>query len=386
MRRSPGSQSALGEANRHRVEAALHRSGEMSQADIARATGLAPATVSNIVRHLRQVGVVEVTETLDGRRRIVRMAATEDTVVGLDFGHRHVSVALAETSGVVLTERRSELPADPSADEALGVADRLIDELLAATDRPRSSVRTIGMGLPAPVSMVSGQVGAFSILPGWADLDAAGFASEKLGAGVHVDNDATLGAWAEHRWGTGQGAQNLAFIKLSEGVGGGLILDGRPFRGRDGTAGELGHTTIDDHGAVCRCGNRGCLETVAAARTVVELLAPHMGQEISIADVVAAASRGDHSCLRVLSDTGDHAGRALANLCNLFNPELIIIGGELAQAGELFLEPIRESVQRHAIPSATADLTISVSALGARASLLGAIALALEHLPVKHTG
>lgn len=350
----------------------------MSQADIARATGLARATVSNIVRQLRVEGILEVREAADGRRRTVELAPTGDSFIGVDYGHRHVTVALAEGSGRVIVERRADLPAEASAGEALDLADGLVDEALTTSGRRRSSIITIGMGLPAPVSRLTGQVGAFSILPGWAGLDAADVATERLGAPVQVDNDATLAAVAEHRWGAGRGTENLAFIKLSEGVGGGLILDGRPFRGRDGTAGELGHTTIDDHGAVCRCGNRGCLETVAAARTVTDLLAPQMGPEVSIADVVAAAVAGDHSCLRVLTDTGHHAGRALADLCNLFNPELIVIGGELAQAGELFLEPIRESIRRHAIPSATDGLRVEVSTLGARASLLGAVSSALR--------
>ncbi|HIW98723.1 MAG TPA: ROK family protein, partial [Candidatus Nesterenkonia stercoripullorum] len=256
----------------------------------------------------------------------------------------------------------------------------MLERLLDEASIQRSAVKAVGMGLPAPIAAATGEVGALSILPGWVGINAAQLASEHLGLPVAVDNEANLGAWAEHLWGAGRGVANLAFMKLSEGVGAGLMLDGKLFRGPDGTAGEIGHTSVEDMGAICRCGNRGCLETVIAARAVTELLQPSFSVELTIADVVARAHDGDVACIRVLSDTGRQAGLALANLCNLFNPERILIGGELAQGGDLLLGPMRESVRRHAIPSATADLQIQVGSLGARAILMGTIALAVDYL------
>jgi len=234
------------------------------------------------------------------------------------------------------------------------------------------------MGLPAPIDSRTGEVGAVSILPGWVGVPATQLASEHFGQRVEVDNDANLGVLAEHMWGAGQGCDNLAFLKLADGVGAGLFIDGRLYRGRNGTAGEIGHTTFDEFGEVCRCGNRGCLETIVAARAVVELLEPRFGTQLSIADIVRMAQDGDAACSRVLADTGRQAGVAVASLCNLFNPERILIGGELAQAGELLLAPMRESVRRCGIPSSTEGLTIRLAELGARASALGAVALALS--------
>ena len=376
----PGSQSALRSANRRRIEQLLQASGGMTQAELARQAGLAPATVSNIIRRLKAEGTVSVEHDAKRRRRLVRLAQASGVVAGFDYGHRHLSVALADRSHQVLAERRITLGPGLSADEALDLGAELLDEVLDETKTPRSAVRTVGMGLPAPIDDASGQVGALSILPGWVGVNAAQLASERLGLPVYVDNEANLGAWAEHLWGAGRGTQNLAFVKLSEGVGAGLIVDGRLFRGRDGTSGEIGHTTMNDLGAVCRCGNRGCLETLIAARSVIELLQPRFSQDLTIAQVVAQANKGDTACVRVLADTGHQAGLALANLCNLFNPELILIGGELAQAGDLLLGPLRESVRRCGIPSATAGLQIHIGALGARAILLGTIALALHHI------
>ena len=241
-----------------------------------------------------------------------------------------------------------------------------------------SEVIGIGLGLPAPIDSRTGEVGAVSILPGWVGVPAAQLASDHFGQPVEVDNDANMGVLAEYMWGSGQGCDNVAFLKLADGVGAGLFIDGRLYRGRNGTAGEIGHTTFDEFGDVCRCGNRGCLETIVAARAVVGLLEPRFGTQLTVADIVRMAEEGDTACIRVLADTGRQAGVAVANLCNLFNPERILIGGELAQAGELLLAPMRESVRRCGIPSSTEDLRIELASLGARAPVLGAVATALR--------
>lgn len=376
----PGSQAALHLANRDRVVALLRDEGALSQIEIAKSTGLAAATVSNIVRELASAGSVTVQRGSDARRRMVRLPREAGLVAAVDFGHRHVTVAVADLSHEVLAEQRSDLGPGLLADDALKVARRLLDASLQDAGAEATLIRSIGMGLPAPIDDVTGAVGALSILPGWVGVNAAEAATERLGAPVWVENDANLGALAEHTWGAGQGVKDLAFVKLSEGVGAGLVIGGKLFRGRRGTAGEIGHTTMDDMGAVCRCGNRGCLETIVAARSVVELLERRMGTGQTIADVVALAETGDTACVRVLEDTGRLAGLALANLCNLFNPERILIGGELAQAGELLLAPMRESVRRCGIPSATVGLDIVLAELGRRGPLLGAVALALEQV------
>lgn len=377
-RSGPGSQAALRNANQARILELLKISGELSQAEIARHTGLAPATVSNIVRELTAGGVID--DSGDGkRRRMVRLARAAGLAVGIDFGHRHVTVAIADLGHTILAERRMPLGPVGSASENLSRASALLNEAMAGIEGAMSNVVGIGLGLPAPIDSKTGEVGAVSILPGWVGVPAAQIASEHFGRRVEVDNDANLGALAEHMWGAGQGCDNLAFLKLADGVGAGLFVDGRLFRGRNGTAGEIGHTTFDEFGRVCRCGNRGCLETIVAARSVIDLLEPRYGANLTIADIVRMAADGDAACTRVLADTGRQAGVAVANLCNLFNPERILIGGELAQAEEMMLAPMRESVRRCGIPSSTQDVYIGLAELGARAPVLGAVALALQN-------
>jgi predicted NBD/HSP70 family sugar kinase len=373
----PGSQAALRSANQRRVLELLKSAGELTQAQVARNTGLAPATVSNIVRDLTAAGLLDDIDT-GKRRRMLRLARTAGVVVGVDFGHRHVTVAVADQTHNILAERRVSLAPAVSARDGLARATALLDEAMTESRTQMSDVVGIGMGLPAPINSLTGEVGAVSILPGWVGVPAAELASEHFGRRVVVDNDANLGVLAEQMWGAGRGCDNLAFLKLSDGVGAGLFIDGRLYRGRNGTAGEIGHTTFDEFGDVCRCGNRGCLETIIAAKSVVALLEPRYRSDLTIADIVQMASDGDTACIRVLADTGRHAGVAIANLCNLINPEVILVGGELALAGELMLAPMRESVRRCGIPSSTQDLHIDLAALGARAPVLGAVALALQ--------
>lgn len=379
----PGSQAALRDANQQRVARVLQSSGELTQAEIARSTGLAPATVSNIIRDMTSDGVVVVSE-LRGRRRVVSLAPSVGLVVGIDFGHRHVTVAVSDMAHEIRAEHRAELGVETSAAGGIARAASLLQTALNDLDADMSAVVGIGMGLPAPIDGHSGEVGAPSILPGWVGMDAAAMMSERFGMRVAVDNDANLGVLAEHMWGAGIGVDNMAYLKLSDGVGAGLVLNGKLFRGRDGTAGEIGHTTMDEFGAVCRCGNRGCLETIVASGAVLELLEPRRGRGLTIPDVVQMARDGDKACERILTDTGRHVGVAVANLCNIFNPELILVGGELAIAGELLMAPMREVVRRCGIPSATANLQILPAALGARAPVLGAVALALQsaHIPL----
>ncbi|MBL8927553.1 MAG: ROK family transcriptional regulator [Pseudonocardia sp.] len=375
----PGSQSALKSANQQRLLNLLLVNGELTQAEIARRSGLAPATVSNIVRELVDHGVLVGTDGTRPRGRVVRLARASGVAVGVDFGYQHITTAVADLSHTILSTRRVVLDVGRDARGAVDCARQLIEEVLEEADTGWDDVVGIGAGLPSPIDSRTRKLGAPSLLPGWEGLDVDEFISHAIGRDVAVENDANLGALAEHVWGAGRGYDNMAYLKLSEGVGAGLVLDGKLFHGgRAGTAGEIGHTTVDEYGAVCRCGNRGCLETLVAARAVVSLLEPVCGAGLTIADIVERAERGDAACRRVLADTGRQTGVALANLCNLLNPERVIIGGELAVAGELLLQPMREIVRRYAIPSAVATLDLVLGSLGPSAPVLGAVALALH--------
>ncbi|MGW0364805.1 ROK family transcriptional regulator [Streptomyces sp. NPDC002990] len=379
---TPGSQSSLHRANLERVVRAVRLAGSLTQAEIARATGLSAATVSNIVRELKDGGTVEVTDTSAGGRRARSVSLSGDAgiVIGVDFGHTHLRVAVGNLAHQVLAEEAEPLDVDASWMDGFNRAEALVGQLIATVGVGPEKVIGVGLGVPGPIDVESGTLGSTAILPGWSGINPRMELSQRLGVPVYVDNDANLGALGELVWGSGRGVKDLAYIKVASGVGSGLVINGQIYRGPGGTAGEIGHITLDESGPVCRCGNRGCLETFAAARYVLPLLQGTHGPELTMERVVELARAGDPGCRRVITDVGRHIGSGVASLCNLLNPSRVVLGGSLAEAGELVLAPIRESVGRYAIPSAARQLSVLTGSLGGRAEVLGALALVLSEM------
>jgi len=192
-----------------------------------------------------------------------------------------------------------------------------------------------------------------------------------------VDNDANLGALGEYVWGAGQHSADLVYVKVATGIGAGIVLDGRLYRGSAGTAGELGHITLDARGPVCRCGNRGCVELSAGGRALLRHARVTHPQLDSLVELVELATLGDPGCRRLLADAGRQLGFALGGLLNLINPDRIVVGGELGAATELLLEPLRRGLADTAMAAAAAAAEVVSTELGARASALGGVALAL---------
>ncbi|MFD5617792.1 ROK family protein [Streptomyces yangpuensis] len=379
---TPGSQSSLHRANLERVVRAVRLAGSLTQAEIARTTGLSAATVSNIVRELKDGGTVEVTDTSAGGRRARSVSLSGDAgiVIGVDFGHTHLRVAVGNLAHQVLAEETEPLDVDASWADGFDRAEALVGRLIEGIGVGLDKVIGVGLGVPGPIDVESGTLGSTAILPGWAGINPRQELSQRLGVPVYVDNDANLGALGELVWGSGRGVKDLAYIKVASGVGAGLVINGQIYRGPGGTAGEIGHITLDESGPVCRCGNRGCLETFAAARYVLPLLQGTHGPELTMERVVELARDGDPGCRRVITDVGRHIGSGVASLCNLLNPSRVVLGGSLAEAGELVLAPIRESVGRYAIPSAARQLSVLTGSLGGRAEVLGALALVLSEM------
>src|SRR4051794_9957953 len=381
-----GSLESLRRLNRLRVIHALRDQGKISRADIARRTGLSRSTVSSLVADLQADGlVVERAEPgmaygAQGGRPPILLSfdASAGAAVGLDFGHSHLRVAVSDLAGAILAEREQPLDTDHEAREGLDAAADLVQDALADAGVERERVIGAGMGLPGPIRQADGVVGSSAILPGWIGVAAGAEMHARLDLPVMVDNDANLGALAEAAFGAGRDAGDLIYLKVSSGIGAGLILNGRLYRGSTGLAGELGHVLVDPDGLVCRCGNRGCLETLAATGALVELLRRSHGDEFTVASMLAAARDGDLGCRRVIADAGRAIGRAVATLLNVLNPELLVMGGDLAAAGDLLLDGIRESVGRAALPEAARTAEVVAGVLGERAQVLGSLALVVS--------
>lgn len=383
--RRSGSLASLREGNRRRVIDALRERGVASRADLARMTELSRSTISTIVGDLIDTGLaVERDGHAGGGAHagrpgvMVALDPAAGLALAIDFGHRHLRVAVSDLAHTVLAETWRELDVDHSSAEGLAAAAEFVDQVLREARVDRARVIGAVMGLPAPINRVTGTVQDSSILPGWVGMDAAAEASNRLGLPVAVENDANLGALAELMWGAAKGRTEVAYLKVASGIGGALIAGGRLTHGVGGTAGEIGHTILDHRGPVCRCGNRGCLETLASARAVAGQLALSRHEEISTRRMLELAAAGDAATCRLIAAAGRAIGLAVANLCNIVNPGCVVIGGDLSLAGEVLLDPIREVVRRNAIPSAAEDTEVVPGVLGDRAEMLGALALVMQ--------
>jgi predicted NBD/HSP70 family sugar kinase len=361
----------------------LRARGPLTRADLGAATGLSRTTVSGLLAGLRRLGLVDDAPDSAGQptggrpATLVTFGRDAGLAVGVDLGRRHLRVIVSDLGHHVVAESGLRLEVDGHADAALDRAASVIDDLLAGLSRDRSDVLGVGLGVPAPLDR-NGVVGSSNILPGWVGRSPAHELQQRLELPVLSDNDANLGALAEAVWGAGRDVEQVVYLKVATGIGAGIVLGGRILHGVGGTAGEIGHTTVTDNGAVCRCGNRGCLELLVGGPALVDELRQSGLSVAGVPDIVELARAGDAGCLRVLADVGDRLGLAVANLVNLLNPEVVVFGGDLSAAGELVLTTLRARVQRSAIPAAASSVRVVSSALGDRAEALGGVLLVLR--------
>lgn len=358
---------------------ALRRADALTQVELASATALSPGTVSAAVAALEAEGLVRVAATTrSGRRaRSVSLATPGGVLAGVHCYLDEARVVLDLGDGVPV-ERTVPLPGGHRAERAVREARALLDDMLRATGTDPAAVAAVGVGLPAPVEVRTGRVAGSGVRSGWGPMVASpGLLAPAPGVPVVFDNDGNLGALAEARLGAGRGRGTVVHVALGEGVSGGIVVGGEVVHGRTGTAGELGHLTIDPDGPVCSCGNRGCLQVYAGSTAVLDLLLASHGP-LSVADVLDRAADGDPGCRRVLSDVGRHLGTALASVCTVLDPDVLVVGGVLAAAGDLLLVPLREVLAERTAVTSGAVVDVVAGALGAAAPARGALLLARD--------
>jgi predicted NBD/HSP70 family sugar kinase len=377
-----GSLEDLRRANRRLVTSHLITAGPRSRAELARATGLSATTVSSLVNEM--LGAGQVRETTTGRPHkggsgrppvLVELATPPGGVVGVDIGHGHVRVAVAGPTGAVLAEDVRSFDVDATGPATLDVAAAMIRGTVTAAGLDPGEVHGAGMCVPAPVDRGTGMVST-GILPGWRGINPTRELSERIQAPVIVDNDANLGALAEVRHGAARGHQDVVYVKLASGVGSGLVLGGRVHRGATGMAGEIGHVQIGEDGVVCRCGNRGCLETRVSARHLMAALQPAHDEALTIARMLDLEAAGDAGVRRVLFDAGTTIGRALADLANHLNPSMIVVGGPLGSAASV-TSGVRHALDRYTQPATAEAVQVTPGELCERAEVVGAVTMAV---------
>lgn len=381
-----GSQRSLRERNVDLVVRALARLGPLAQADIAEQTTLSHATVSNIVAALTADGRVTVeTGKRNGRQaKIVELSQPADGHVsfGLAVGRTEVTGAACDVEGTVLTS--VVLPRAPGATykDELDALRRIVDELRRHPTVVARPLVGAGVSLATWVDFDGGCIPAdcdwygFPAASGWPGAPLREDLRAMLDLAVHVDSDGNADTLAETRWGSARGSANVIYLRVCEGVTGGLLLNDRLYRGERGLAGSLGHSTADPSGRVCICGSRGCLETYLNADMLLEPLRHLHGPALTPNEVAARASQGDDGCARIIAAASERIGTALANVVSALVPQCIVIAGDLAPAGTVLTEGLDRSL-RSLMPSMFQPGTI-VASRGLLNPAMGGAALAFE--------
>ena len=379
---------------------ALRRQGNISRIDISNVTGWSKAKATQEIRSLIEQGyLVEKGEgaSKGGRKpRLLFINNELGYIAGIDIGATSVDLALADVCGKIL-QRRSE-PADvrQPPDVVLGRCAEILCEMTVAQECRPGQVLGIGVGVPGPVDFTHAVLVAPPLMPDWENFGIRDFFKKTFASAfVAVDNDVNIMALGEQRYGAGMNIDHFIFVKVGTGIGAGIISNGKIHRGNDGSAGDIGHICVDKQGPICRCGNRGCLEAMAAGPAIVERAleaarlrtSPFLSQMrdsnhgiLRAEDVNAAIREGDEAALEIIRSSGQMIGDVLASLVNFFNPSHIFIGGGIANFGNHLLVAIRRAVLRRSLPLATTHLSINFSRAGAEAGVNGALALALDYL------
>jgi predicted NBD/HSP70 family sugar kinase len=353
-----------------------------TRAELATVTGLARSTVALRVDALMRMGLISPTTdaaSTGGRPSSqFRLDARSKVVLGIDIGASHVRIALSDLSGNPILEDSAAMEIALGPEPILQWVAEVGTALIERSGRSPHDLLAVGIGLPGPVDHNSGRPVNPPIMPGWDGFDVPGRLTAHFGVPVLVDNDVNIMALGERQlaW---PGVDHLIFVKVATGIGAGVISDGRLQRGAEGIAGDIGHVKIArDSEALCRCGNKGCLEALASGRALAQALRDRGLSAEKSADVVDLVKSGNLDAVPAVRQAGRDIGEVLTTCISLMNPSVIVIGGSMAQAGEHLLAGVREVIYTRSMPLATQHLQIVQATTGSGAATVGAAMLAIQ--------
>ncbi|MGI5282453.1 ROK family protein [Nonomuraea polychroma] len=377
-----GPLSQLRRGHEELVLGLLRKHGPLSRGELGKLCRLSRTTLYDILAELMSTGaVVSSTQQDDTPRGRGRPAETltlnpdAGQAIGIDFARRALHVAAVNLAHEIVGAASEPHDADLPWEQRVELAERLIGSL-SAGDLRLGALSAIGVGVVGPVG------GPDSREDDDAPHPAQVLLRERFGVPVLLDNNARLAALGEAIWGAAAGGQDVLYLRLSHGVGGGLVIAGSLHRGAYGLSGEFGHIMVDPQGPPCSCGGSGCLETVASIRAVLDAYRAAGGRADDVPGLIKAVKAGDATALGLLEGVGTNIGGVLAALCNAIGPSVIVVGGELAEIGAALFQPIERTLHDRVMPISRHRITMRPATLGEAAGALGGIALVLHESPL----
>lgn len=383
----PGLQcKGLRSKNRRAVLELLLTEGPMHRAEHARRMKTSRTTITNIGNELMKREIVSNrAPEQDGSghgHELIAINPAAGYSLGMDFTLDKVAINISDLTGVTVAETVFAVSFGDSAEERVAAASQVVRKMLHDATIDDGRVIGIGVGVPGQIDRRSYRVGGSIPGQAWSLVDVRSTLANHLPFPIYLENNSRLEGFVEKHWGAGQDSANMLYLNFSSGVGLALFEEGRLYRGSIGAAGEVGHMSTDLNGPACPCGNRGCLVLRTGTAHVLSLLRPAPGAQAGWDDVLEQTVAGNAACLAVLAEVGTLAGRFLAGISNLPDPELMVVGGELAQTGEAFLAPLRSALKLHTLPLTGFHVTVVQAALrpGAGTGARGGAALALREM------
>jgi predicted NBD/HSP70 family sugar kinase len=351
----------------------------LTRGDVLETTGLSRSTVYGRIDALLDAGLAVETGSERGTggrpSRHLEFNRAHATVIAATVDTTHTTVALTDLAGAISAEQRIEVAVADGPDATLTAIIRSARDLLARRSDATGDVASIGVSVPGPVDPDTGRPSQPPIMPGWDAYPIVEHLGDALEVPVLVANDADAAALGEQRTAHAD-SRSLCFVKVSSGIGTGIVLNGRVYRGADGGAGDIGHVKLTGHNELCQCGARGCLAAVASGRAVAQALTALGKHASSGSDVGAYLAAGDPDAARLTQDAGRVIGEVVAMVVSLLNPSEVVLGGRLASPS--LLAGVRETLYPRSLPRATRHLSVGLSALGERAAIVGLAALVVE--------
>ena len=391
-------QESVRKVNTSLVLNALRLHAPISRAELANITKLNRSTISNIVNVLLEDGLVlemDAMESKIGRPGIALALRPEGgAVIGVEIGVGFISVILTDFVANILWREWVECPPTKPQIEIISEAERLIDQAISFAKEKYLRVLGIGLGVPGLVNVQKGEL-LFAPNLGWKDVPFRLMWNQRFHLPLFIENEANLGALGEYYFGVGRDVDNFIYLSSGVGLGGGIIIDGKLFKGGRGFAGEIGHIQRDPQGELCGCGRRGCWETQVGPRAVLQRVRRVVESDpdnilskngngdlgnLTFNQVVDCALQGEPLCLSALEEVGKNLGAGIADLANIFNPQMVVIGGAFSYGREIILPVLENTISTGTLSAVKEDLRVIFSEHGADACVLGAIAVVLDDI------